>query len=62
MKEINYGQLATITGRYYAMDRDKRWERVKLAYEGLTEGKGEISTDPVKVKYFTITRCFVETV
>lgn len=34
-------KLASIIGRYYAMDRDKRWERVKLAYDLLTEGKGE---------------------
>jgi 2,3-bisphosphoglycerate-independent phosphoglycerate mutase len=34
------GKLATVTGRYYAMDRDKRWERIKLAYDCLVEGKG----------------------
>lgn len=34
------GQLASITGRYYAMDRDKRWERVKLAYDGMVHGEG----------------------
>jgi len=34
-------ELATIIGRYYAMDRDKRWERVKLAVDGLVQGKGE---------------------
>ena len=39
------GKLATITGRYYAMDRDKRWERVKLAYDALVNGIGENSTD-----------------
>jgi 2,3-bisphosphoglycerate-independent phosphoglycerate mutase len=38
------GELATITGRYYAMDRDKRWERVKLAYDALVKGIGENST------------------
>jgi len=37
------GKLATITGRYYAMDRDKRWERVKLAYDALVNGEGEKS-------------------
>ena len=37
------GELATITGRYYAMDRDKRWERVKLAYDALVHGTGLIS-------------------
>jgi 2,3-bisphosphoglycerate-independent phosphoglycerate mutase len=39
------GSLATITGRYYAMDRDKRWERVKLAYDALVSGIGEKATD-----------------
>jgi 2,3-bisphosphoglycerate-independent phosphoglycerate mutase len=39
------GHIATITGRYYAMDRDKRWERVKLAYDGMVNGIGEKSTD-----------------
>lgn len=34
------GEIASITGRYYAMDRDKRWERVKLAYDALVNGKG----------------------
>lgn len=37
------GQLASVTGRYYAMDRDKRWERVKLAYDALINGIGEFS-------------------
>ncbi len=39
------GSLATIIGRYYAMDRDKRWERVKLAYDLLVRGKGEAFTN-----------------
>jgi 2,3-bisphosphoglycerate-independent phosphoglycerate mutase len=39
------GTLATVTGRYYAMDRDKRWERVKLAYDALVNGQGEAATD-----------------
>ena len=34
------GKIATVTGRYYAMDRDKRWERVKLAYDGMVNGIG----------------------
>ncbi|EDP95553.1 phosphoglycerate mutase (2,3-bisphosphoglycerate-independent phosphoglycerate mutase) [Kordia algicida OT-1] len=38
-------KLATITGRYYAMDRDKRWERVQLAYNALVHGKGTLSTN-----------------
>lgn len=39
------GALATITGRYYAMDRDKRWERVKIAYDALVNGIGNDSDD-----------------
>lgn len=41
MKELGAGKIATISGRYYAMDRDKRWERVQLAYNALVLGKGE---------------------
>ncbi len=41
------GQLASIIGRYYAMDRDKRWERVKLAYELLVRGAGFKTSDPL---------------
>ncbi|KAJ7381669.1 2,3-bisphosphoglycerate-independent phosphoglycerate mutase, partial [Desmophyllum pertusum] len=48
LKEVNYGSLATVVGRYYAMDRDKRWERIKIAYEALVQGKGEVTT-PDKV-------------
>jgi 2,3-bisphosphoglycerate-independent phosphoglycerate mutase len=39
------GKIATVTGRYYAMDRDKRWERVKLAYDALVNGAGKQSKD-----------------
>ncbi len=38
-------QLASVTGRYYAMDRDNRWERIKLAYDALVYGKGEPSNN-----------------
>ncbi len=41
-------ELASIIGRYYAMDRDKRWERVKLAYDVLVNGKGKPTTDVLK--------------
>jgi len=44
MAEIGIGKIATISGRYYAMDRDNRWERVQLAYDALTQGKGETAT------------------
>mgnify|MGYP002649218797 CR=1 FL=1 len=43
-KALGYGSLATIMGRYYAMDRDKRWERIQLAVEGLVDGVGEKTT------------------
>ncbi len=39
------GKLATITGRYYAMDRDNRWQRIQLAYDALVNGKGSFSSD-----------------
>lgn len=39
------GKIATVSGRYYAMDRDKRWERVKLAYDALVNGIGEKAPD-----------------
>jgi 2,3-bisphosphoglycerate-independent phosphoglycerate mutase len=42
------GRIASITGRYYGMDRDKRWERVKLAYDALVNGVGKPATDPLK--------------
>ncbi|UZT98185.1 2,3-bisphosphoglycerate-independent phosphoglycerate mutase [Chryseobacterium fluminis] len=42
---LTTGKLATVTGRYYAMDRDKRWERVKLAYDAMTAGVGTRTTD-----------------
>lgn len=38
--EIGVGQIATVSGRYYAMDRDKRWERTKLAYDALVKAEG----------------------
>lgn len=41
------GKIASISGRYYAMDRDKRWERVKLAYNAIVKGTGEKSSDPL---------------
>lgn len=41
-------KLASITGRYYAMDRDKRWERVKLAYDALVNGKGNLCNNASK--------------
>ena len=43
----NVGQIATVSGRYYAMDRDKRWERIKLAYDALVNGVSEKATDAI---------------
>ncbi|WP_027137114.1 2,3-bisphosphoglycerate-independent phosphoglycerate mutase [Gaetbulibacter saemankumensis] len=43
--EKTNAKLATVTGRYYAMDRDKRWERIKLAYDAMVNGIGETSTN-----------------
>ncbi len=45
IKEIGAGRIATVTGRYYAMDRDNRWERVELAYRALVRGEGVNFTD-----------------
>jgi len=42
---ISAGKIASVSGRYYAMDRDKRWERVKLAYDAMVKGEGEKATD-----------------
>ncbi len=42
--DLTVGDIASITGRYYAMDRDKRWERVKIAYDALVNGIGEDTT------------------
>lgn len=41
IKELGVGEISTVAGRYYAMDRDKRWDRVKIAVDALTEGKGD---------------------
>jgi 2,3-bisphosphoglycerate-independent phosphoglycerate mutase len=41
------GKIASVSGRYYAMDRDKRWERIKLAYDVLVNGNGERATDAI---------------
>ncbi|EKC44062.1 phosphoglyceromutase, partial [human gut metagenome] len=45
--KVSGGKIASIIGRYYAMDRDKRWERVKEAYDLLVNGTGEKASDPV---------------
>ena len=47
MREYGVGQIATVSGRYYAMDRDNRWERVERAYRAMVHGAAEARfTDP----------------
>ena len=48
MKEIGVGEIATVAGRYYAMDRDNNWDRVQKAYDSLTKGEGVQAEDAVK--------------
>jgi len=45
MRELQIGEIATLVGRYYAMDRDNRWERIELAYSALVHGEAEVRTD-----------------
>lgn len=47
MEEIGVGKIASVSGRYYAMDRDNRWDRVEKAYRVLANGQGETATNPV---------------
>src|SRR5215813_461290 len=48
IRELGVGEIATVVGRYYAMDRDNRWERIELAYRALVHGEAETRTnDPV---------------
>jgi 2,3-bisphosphoglycerate-independent phosphoglycerate mutase len=48
MKELHVGEVATVIGRYYAMDRDNRWDRVEAAYKAITEGEGIKAECPVQ--------------
>ncbi len=48
MKELGIGQIATVQGRYYSMDRDKRWERTEKAYRAMVYSDGPHYTDPIK--------------
>ncbi len=47
LAELPADRIATVAGRYYAMDRDKRWERTQLALDAIVDGKGERDTDPL---------------
>ncbi|MDP4118985.1 MAG: 2,3-bisphosphoglycerate-independent phosphoglycerate mutase [Bacillota bacterium] len=48
IKEIGIGKIATVSGRYYAMDRDNRWDRVEKAYDAISLAKGAVAGDAVK--------------
>lgn len=48
MQEIGVGKIATVNGRYYAMDRDNRWERVELAYNAMVLGTGETANNAIE--------------
>jgi len=48
LDEVGLGRIATVSGRYYAMDRDQRWERVQKAYEAIVYGEGPRARDPVE--------------
>lgn len=48
MKEKGVGKIASIIGRYYAMDRDKRWDRVQKAYQALVQGEGEKASSAIR--------------
>jgi len=47
MRGLGIGRIATVAGRYYAMDRDKRWDRIERARTAMVDGAGEKATDPV---------------
>jgi 2,3-bisphosphoglycerate-independent phosphoglycerate mutase len=49
MSRVGVGRLASLSGRYYAMDRDRRWDRVKRAYDVMVDGQGEHGTDAAAV-------------
>lgn len=49
MKEIGVGEIASISGRYYAMDRDNRWDRVEKAYSAMVRGEGNFNNNPIDI-------------
>jgi 2,3-bisphosphoglycerate-independent phosphoglycerate mutase len=48
LAELPTERISTVSGRYYAMDRDQRWERTQRAFDAIVEGKGEEATDPIE--------------
>jgi 2,3-bisphosphoglycerate-independent phosphoglycerate mutase len=55
MERLGAGRIATVVGRYYAMDRDRRWERTRLAYDAIVDGKADVhtqsATDAIRKAY-----------
>ncbi len=54
MNELQYGKIASVSGRYYAMDRDKNWDRIQLAYDVITQAKGphsDSASEGIKASY-----------
>jgi len=47
MREVGVGKIASVSGRYYAMDRDKRWDRIERAFDAMVLGKGLKAADPI---------------
>src|SRR5262252_5198581 len=61
MRELQVGEIATLVGRYYAMDRDNRWERVEMAYRALAHGEAETKTnDPVVALQKSYEQCVTD--
>ena len=64
MTSLGVGRIASISGRYYAMDRDKRWERIEKAFGAMVLGNGQKATDPIEAVRFSyeagITDEFIE--
>lgn len=57
LNKEKYGEITLIVGRYYAMDRDKRWERIQVAYEAMVAGIGEKITPNRVVEVCRISDC-----
>ena len=57
ISHLNYGSLATVTGRYYAMDRDKRYERIKIAYDGIVNGIGQAAAPDHVIEVGVVWAC-----
>jgi 2,3-bisphosphoglycerate-independent phosphoglycerate mutase len=49
MRELGVGKIASVSGRYYAMDRDNRWDRIELAYNAMAKGEGPQAASAIEV-------------